>query len=264
MTRSIIATTLIVSSLSSQGRKPYAFFGFCLLIGLCVLTASPLLAEGGRKQSFFLDLNAYPVLTDTSHDNYFTVNAGATFGHGLSYFSLNNFGKRAGGSGMPDDDAFYSEQNLRWNVMRSLPLDLTVQMNFRSGENNDRYRLGVRWRLNDTGVLSDIFSALNLVYAINVHVVQFDHEEPYVWQMEHAFRMTFPALSDRLYLAGFVDHTFNQRLPESFPARPIVGEAQAGIRIVDQLFAVAEYRINEYRRSEVDNLALGLQYKITW
>jgi hypothetical protein len=79
--------------------------------------------------------------------------------------------------------------------------------------------------------------------------------------MEHSFNLKFPYLSDRLYfLGGGIDHTFNQDLPDN----PIVGEAQLGYRLVENLYAVAEYRINEYRRSDVNNLALGVEDKIKW
>jgi hypothetical protein len=37
-----------------------------------------------------------------------------------------------------------------------------------------------------------------------------------------------------------------------------------GYRLVENLYAVAEYRINEYRRSDVNNLALGVEDKIKW
>lgn len=229
-----------------------------------MLGAAILASEGAVADGWMLDLNAYPVLTDTRSDNYLTINAAAKFGENLTYFSLSNFGeqKRADRDGYKN--TFYTEQNLRWRLGKSLPLDLTLQMNFRSGEQNDRHRLGVRWRLHDTAAFVDFFKALNLTYSLNFHMVQFDHEDAYVWQIEHAFAMKFPGLSERLYLAGFIDHTFNQDLPDNYPASPIVAEIQTGFRLVDRLYAIAEYRINDYRRADTDNLALGLQYKITW
>lgn len=76
--------------------------------------------------------------------------------------------------------------------------------------------------------------------------------------------MRFPYLSDRLYLSGFIDQTFNEQLPDNIPDDPIVAEAQLGFRLIENLYTVAEYRLNQYRRSDVNNLALGLQYKIRW
>jgi len=85
-----------------------------------------------------------------------------------------------------------------------------------------------------------------------------------VWQMEHVFRMTLPTLSKRLYIAGFIDHTFNQNLADTMPSSPVVGEVQLGYRIIENLFIIVEHRINQYRRSDVNNTALGLEYMIKW
>lgn len=219
--------------------------------------------EKGALAGGFVDLNFYPVLFDTENDSYFTVNAFSTLGKRFSYFSLTNFGKTGVGD-WHRNNTYYSEQNLRFKLLPKSPFDLTAQFNIRNGSNNDRHRLGVRWRLHDSGFLREFFSSINLSYAVNLHFLQFDHEEAYVFQLEHAFFMKFPNVSDRLYLAGFMDHTFNQDLADSFPKRPIVAEVQGGVRLFDRYYAVAEYRINDYRRDEVDNLALGLQYKLTW
>ncbi len=234
-----------------------------LLVAMCCSGVGAAAASDSPITGF-LDANLYPYLSDTDSDNYLTINAAANFGNGISYFSLSNFGNNTSSSGQSDKNTFYTEQNIRWRIAPSLPLDLTVQLNFRSGDRNDRQRLGVRWRLSDTKGLSDFFKAINMAYAINWHAVQFDHEEGYIWQLEHSFKFSFPSLSNRLYLAGFIDHTFNQTLPVGFPKRPVVGEAQLGFRLFDKMYAIAEYRINEYRRSDVDNLALGIQYKISW
>lgn len=137
-------------------------------------------------------------------------------------------------------------------------------MNFRSGDDNDRHRLGFRWRINDTQLFKAAFKAINLNWSINFHLKQFDSVPEDVWQMEHVFRMTFPALTNRLYLAGFIDYTFNENLSGNMPNNPMVGEVQLGFRIIENLFFVAEYRVNEYRRADVNNMALGLEYLIKW
>lgn len=212
----------------------------------------------------FVDLNVYPYLSDVDTDSVATINIGANFQHRLSYFSLTNFTNQANSDALQDTIGFYSEQNIRWQIQENSPLDLTLQMNFRSGVDNDRHRLGFRWRLQDTSFLSDFFKAIYLNWSINFHVIQFDSEDAYVWQMEHSYRMTFPYLSKKLYLAGFIDHTFNQDLPPDYPHNPAVWETQIGYEIVDNFFAVAEYRINQYNRTDVNNLALGLEYLIKW
>ena len=214
------------------------------------------------KGNGFLDFNAYPHLTDVDSDSVFTLNVAYKLPSRLSYFSLSNVIDQTDNSNASDDYTYYSEQNLRWQIAKDSPLDLTIQLNFRSGDNNDRQRIGVRWRLNNTSFLAEFFKSVHLNYSVNWHFVQFDHEGPNVWQLEHVLSMKFPYISDRLYLAAFADHTFNQDLPTGYPSSPIVAEAQLGFRLIDNLFLVTEYRLNQYRRSDVNNLALGIQYKL--
>ncbi len=231
-----------------------------LIFGSCMC----LPVQAGNSSGGFLDFNLYPYLSDVDTDNVLTINVAAKLEHRFSYFSLTNFGNQGNSEELSDVNTFYTEQNVRWQITDESPLDLTLQMNFRTGEDNDRHRLGVRWRLSDTPALSNIFKYLNMSYSINFHMVQFDSESADVRQLEHVFKLGFPYLTDRLYLAGFVDHTFNQDLATGFPNNPIVGEAQLGFRLIENLFLITEYRINEYRRSDVNNLAIGVEYKMTW
>ncbi|MGX5174579.1 hypothetical protein ACUR5C_11220 [Aliikangiella sp. IMCC44653] len=224
----------------------------------------PNLVHAVKTKGGFIDFNVYPYMTDVSGDNTITINAAANLGNRLSYFSLTNFANQSDRSELSDTTSFYTEHNIRWQVSESSPFDLTWQSNFRTGTNNDRHRLGVRWRFNDTDSLSSFFKRINLKYAINLHAIQFDHRSESVWQLEHSFFMKFPYISNRLYLAGFIDHTFNENLPASIPSNPIVGEAQFGFQLIDDLYLIAEYRVNQYRRSDVNNLALGIQYKFLW
>ncbi|WP_309019706.1 hypothetical protein [Pelagicoccus sp. SDUM812003] len=220
----------------------------------------------GHPRSFagFVDVNFYPELTEVNTDSVLTVNVFSKLPGRFQYFSLTNVINTDRSTELSGEVDLYTEQNLRWQVAKDSPFDLTVQLNFRSGRENDRHRLGARWRFDDTPVLTPFFDALNLSYSINFHLIQFDHEAADVWQMEHVVRKTFPGISDRLYLAGFVDHTFGQDLPAGYPSAPIVAEFQLGCRLVDQFHLIAEYRINEYRRTDTRNLAIGLQYIAKW
>ncbi len=216
------------------------------------------------KADGFFDLNLYPYLSDVDSDSALTLNIAQKFSTRLSYFSLTNlYGEDRSGY-LPGSLSYYSEQNLRWQITEGSPFDLTAQFNFRSGSKNNRHRLGIRWRLNDSESMSNFFKSIHLSYSINLHAVQFDHEDPDVWQIEHAFMMKFPSISKRLYLSGFIDHTFNQDLPEHMPKSPIVAEAQLGYNFADNWYAVAEYRLNQYRRQDVNNVGIGVQYKFNW
>lgn len=231
---------------------------------ICLLLSFSAYADFRNSLGGILDFNYYPYLSDVDSDSNTTINASSSLGQRFSYFSLTNLSNDSGSRALQDINKFYTEQNIRWQVAENSPLDLTLQMNFRSGGNNDRHRLGVRWRLNHTEILADFFQHINLSYSINLHAVQFDNEDAYVWQLEHVFFLRVPSISEKLYLAGFVDHTFNQDLPSNFPDNPIVAEFQLGYRIFDNFHAITEYRINEYRRNDVSNLSAGLQYKINW
>lgn len=221
-------------------------------------------AAVNNSSSGFIDFNLYPYLSDVDNDNSITINAGSQFKNGFSYFSLINLGNQKGTSELSEIDSFYTEQNVRWNMNEKYPLDLTLQLNFRSGVDNDRHRLGVRWRLNDTDMFKSFFNMINLSWSINFHLKQFDSQSEDIWQMEHVFRMEFPTLSKKLYLAGFIDHTFNENLPNKIPNNPMVGEVQLGYQVIGNLYTVIECRVNEYRRSDVNNLAIGLEYLIKW
>ena len=240
----------------------------CQLVAFFFLVAfaSPLWSQGtvNNSETGMIDFNVYPYLSDVDDDNSVTINLAAKLKHRFSYFSLTNFGNQSDRSELSDSTSYYTEQNIRWAVSDQLPLDLTVQMNFRTGDDNDRHRLGLRWRLDDTVALTSIFDAVHLKYSINWHAVQFDDQDKHVWQLEHVFKLTFPYLTDRLYLAGFIDHTFNEKLNDNIPSNPVVAEVQLGYRVIENFFLVTEYRINQYRRSDVNNLAIGIQYTVNW
>lgn len=231
-----------------------------------LLCGTSLLSSAAQKNTTggVIDINVYPYLSDVETDSVATINVAANLPNRFSYFSLTNFSNQENSSELQDTVGFYTEQNVRWQVADESPLDLTLQLNFRSGVDNDRHRLGVRWRMNDTSALTEFFQTINLSWAVNFHLLQLDSEDAQVWQMEHSYRMTFPSLSKRLYLAGFIDHTFNQDLPAGHPQRPVVSETQLGYELMENFYAIAEYRINQYNRQDVNNVAVGLEYLIKW
>ena len=212
----------------------------------------------------FLDFNVYPYMTNADDDSVFTLNAFAKLPYGFSYFSLLNTFNQANKKPLYDTTGFYTEQNLRYTPSAVVPLDLTIQYNMRSGEDNDRLRFGARWRLSDTPLMERVFKALYVAYSINFHLLQLDHEETYVWQMEHVGKLSTPYLDNRLYVAGFADHTFNSEVPDGVRKSPLIMEIQGGLRLVEELYAVAEYRLNDFRLGNKTNLAFGGQYMAKW
>ncbi len=224
----------------------------------------PSFATSANSLGGIIDFNVYPYMSDVESDNVVTINVASKLPNRFSYFSLSNFGNQALESELEETLSFYTEQNVRWQIREDQPFDLTLQVNLRSGENNDRHRLGIRWRINQSKALAEWFERIHLSWSMNFHLVQFDNEAPNVWQIEHVYKLAFPWLTERLYLAGFIDHTFNQDLPSGMPSNPIVGETQIGYRLFDHFYFVTEYRVNQYRRDDVNNLAMGLEYIIKW
>lgn len=231
-------------------------------VSLAVLLLSPMLSatqakakEMSKASGGFIDFNLYPY-SKIENDSVFTINAFAKLPNRFSYFSLTNFYNQSDREELTDTENFYTEQNLRWALPRNIPFDLTVQWNLRSGKDNDRLRLGARWKMHQTPFFNKLLKAINMTYTINFHF-QFDHTDDTIWQMEHVYRINvLPDLLDnRVYIGGFGDHTFGG--PDD-PA--LVTENQLGVRLVDNLHAVAEYRRNEYRKGKENGLGIGLEY----
>ena len=83
--------------------------------------------------------------------------------------------------------------------------------------------------------------------------------------IEHVYRINIAPgkLGNRLYLAGFIDQNFNY-LDNGGLAFKYVSEHQLGLRLIDQFYAVMEFRINDFLPDENYGLGYGLQYKIVF
>jgi hypothetical protein len=212
----------------------------------------------------FLAFNVYPYLSDVPNDSTFDLSMGASLPNRISYFGFINLLNQRDSAELADTNSFYMEQNLRWQIAEASSFDTTLQYVSKTGDDNDKLRLGVRWRLHDSALLHDAFAAIHVKWSVNLHVLQADHDPKQSWQIEHAFFMSFPYISDRIYLSGFIDHNMNETVAALVPENPVVAEAQLGYRLVDNLYLVGEYRLNEYRRSDINNVAVGLEYKMKW
>jgi opacity protein-like surface antigen len=239
-------------------------FALLLLGAYSLLAQVATAAEVSNAKGGMLDFNLYPYLSDVSNDSSFTLNMATNLPNRISYFGFINLTNQADRSELGDLNGYYTEQNLRWQMRENSAFDATLQYNTKTGDNNDKLRLGVRWRLSDSDWLKPVFSAISLKWSVNLHAIQFDHDDKTAWQIEHAFYLGFPYLTDRLYLAGFIDQNRNETVAANVPPNPVVAEAQLGFRLVDNLYAIAEYRVNQYRRSDVNNLAVGVEYKMKW
>lgn len=208
-----------------------------------------------------VSFNYYPHLGDVESDSDFTVNVFAPLPHRFSYFSFINIG---GVSHSGDIRFQITEQNIRWQIAEDVPIDLVVQDTIRNGRDNDTLHIGLRWRLNNTTWLKQFFCTINLVYGVHVFPIRFDQRNVGGWQLSHAYTIRFPYISDRLYFSGFLDHNIRESNITGMKRDNIVSENQFGVRLFKKLYAVAEFRVNEYRRSNTTNYALGLEIKSVW
>jgi hypothetical protein len=208
-----------------------------------------------------ISFNIYPWLADVKSDSDLTVTTFVPLPAGFSYFSFINFGGLLHSGSMKFQ---ITEQNIIWNVARNIPFDLVLQDTIRNGRDNDTIHAGVRWRLNNTESIKSFFDTLHLSYSFHIFPKRFDQRDVGGWQVSHVYQMQFPYISDRLYFSGFLDHNINERSGASGNRDNIVSENQFGVRMFKQLYAVFEFRINEYRRSDTTNFGAGIELKTNW
>ena len=230
-------------------------------VGLLLLAALPVVAEGNKSPWLRIDANVYPWQRDIENDTDFTLVINAQLPERFSYFSYANM---RGVVTSGDAQFLRSEQNLRWAISDQLPIDLTTQAIIARGDGNDALQFGISWRVHDTAAFANFFDRAGLIYRMNFHLKRFTSGDEDVWQMEHFFKWIVPGLSKRVYLSGFLDQTFDLDLPDEFPETIIVTEVQLGVRVFRQLHIVTEYRHNDRRLGNEQNLAAGFEYKFAW
>jgi hypothetical protein len=227
----------------------------CPILGLIASGA----AHAGDRIEASLNFNFYPYLSKAKDDTDFTLSTNVTLPAGLSYFSFVNVGGVFHGA---SKQFLVSEQNLRWRLSPRIPLDATVQALIVRGEGTDNWQVGPRWRLNDTPLVRAFFEAIHASYNVSLFM-RFDSAEGSVRQISHVYQLQFPYLSDRLYLSGFFDHNLHRGDPGG-RQQAVITETQLGVRLFGNLYGIAEYRRNDYRASNTDNLAVGLEFRGKW
>jgi len=231
----------------------------CALFVLLTIIIIPPCSYAGDKErsaSGFLDFNYY---YDDRDFNVYTLNILAKPSESIEYFSFTNLFNSPDAKDNYDASNFYTEQNIRWTMVRDIPLQLSLQWSGTSGDSNDVFRLGARILVSKLGPFEKLFEILNGWYTVTFHLVQEDKIDGYNWQIEHVYYIR-PIPGDfgqRLYISGFMDHNKYKNAGDK-----MVMEHQVGIRLVDKLFMVAEYRKNEFLKSGREGLGYGLEYLI--
>lgn len=211
----------------------------------------------------FIDFNTYYA---TGNSEIFTINILANLPHRFQYFSLNNFFRPNNRDRSFDINTLYSEQNLRWGLAKNLPLDLAAQWAMSTGLDNDRARLGLRWRLASTSWLKKFFKKINMVYSVTLFGLETDFtNQIQSFQIEHAYNIFIlpKLLKKRVYVRGFADH--NMRFASQVVSgnnHVWVTNHQFGVRLVDHFYFITEYRYNEFFPQKKHDVGIGLEYKI--
>ena len=81
--------------------------------------------------------------------------------------------------------------------------------------------------------------------------------------IEHVYRINIAKkkLDRRIYISGFIDQNFNYNGRGGLSFKWVT-EHQLGVRIIDELYAILEYRINDFYPKDNYGLGYGLEYKI--
>jgi hypothetical protein len=230
-------------------------------ICLALVLSAPAISYAREEMTVSMGFDFYPYLSNTQDDTEFTLNTSITLPAGWSYFSFVNVGSAFN---FERTEFLASEQNLRWRITERIPFDLAIQAIIVRGANNDSLQVGPRWRLSDTPVLRSFLKSVHAAYSISFFIKRFDQVAGEVQQISHAYSMAFPFISDRLQLSGFVDQNLHRSAPPGKRRRAILSETQLSFRLFKDLYGIAEYRRNEYRASDQDNLALGFEYRMNW
>ena len=220
-----------------------------------------------KKNNFFngihgyFDVNGY---YDTRSFDVLTVNTLIDTPFRFQYFSFINLFGNPSSADKVTLNKYYTEQDFRY-ISQTTPVDLEAQY-VTATTFRDLWRFGPRWRVRDTKCFKKIFEKLHLVYEPTFFPFQIDRSAGYDAQIEHFYRIqVYPKLfSDRVYISGFFDHDFRFGSDDRNDHFKLVAENQIGIRIIKQLYLVAEHRFNEYRKSKKQGVGIGLEYSFNF
>jgi hypothetical protein len=209
----------------------------------------------------YVDFNAY---WDTRGGFLTTVNTFATLPHRFSYFAFLDIDNHFNPTYVGDTTEYYTEHNLMWAPSASVPVDVQAQLAMGSGNGfpiEDTLRLGARWRPNMTpGIgpaLERMHTWVQLTWFPLVQGVQFRTPQNWQTQLSVYYRID---PHDRIYLQGWADFDFG--FGGSAPG--FIGsltEHQVGLRIVHNLYAVAELR---YHYVAPPGKEIGVGFGLEW
>ena len=220
-----------------------------------------------KKNNFIHDIHGYFDVNgyyDTRSFDVFTLNTLIDTPFRFQYFSFINLFGNPGSANKVTLNKYYTEQDFRY-ISQKTPVDLEAQY-VTATTFKDLWRFGPRWRVRDTKCFKKIFEKLHLLYEPTFFPLQIDRSAGYDAQIEHFYRVqVYPKLfGDRVYISGFFDHDFRFGSDNRNDHFKLVAENQIGVRIIKQLYIVAEHRFNEYRKSKKQGVGIGLEYSFNF
>jgi len=208
----------------------------------------------------YLDLNGY---YDTRDAMGLTINALATLGHGVSYFSFVDYENKFKPKELGDTNNYYTEQNVMWGPLSQAPIDLHLQWALGDGQHydlEDALRGGLRLRANHiSGVgtwLDRIGAWFQLTWFPYVQGLSFEPVQTWQSQLSAYYRIDF---KDRVYASGFLDCDFSAGRSKGAYLGTLT-EHQLGLRLIGGLYAVAELRYLYVDLPEHFGVGLGVEW----
>lgn len=206
----------------------------------------------------FIDFNYY---YDDRNLNVFTVNLMALLPADIQYFSLTDMRATADSqdSAIFDLTGYYMEHHFRRPIAKDnewlKPLDWTVQYVDGSSA-KDLIRLGTRVRTQDIdGPIGEFVKNLGLWFNVDFHWYESDGEG---MEIEPVYGGKY--FDGFLIVEGFADIDFAQKNKDD---NAIVTEHQIGIRLIDNLYYVTEFKYNGFRGDDDRwSTAFGLKYTV--
>ena len=237
-----------------------------LFIHTCPLVLAQEITNTPDKNIFkgihgYFDVNGY---YDTRSFDVFTLNTLIDTPFRFQYFSFINLFGNPSSADKITLNKYYTEQDFRY-ISQKTPVDLEAQY-VTATTFRDLWRFGPRWRVKDTKCFKNFFEKLHLVYEPTFFPIQVDGSKGYRGQIEHFYRIQIlpNIFGDRVYLSGFFDHELRFGSDDQNDHNKLVAENQIGIRIIKQLYIVAEHRFNEYRKSKKHGIGIGLEYSLNF
>lgn len=200
-----------------------------------------------------------------------TLNTFLVLPAGFSFFSFldvdNSFAYDAVAEGWTDEGRVnatqaYTELNLFWGDYLNFPLEAQGQWAIGTSPFViDRARIGVRLHAPTQTwgkALADANLRLHLSYFPYVQQLNFESPGGYESQVSLFYRwVPFAAQTDsRVYVTGWADFDVKTKAKNNFYT-----EHQAGVRIIEGLHVVVEYRHFSFLPKK-DGFGIGLQYQV--